>query len=134
MKRVALDPVAAPKSAKQAMAAAARVGRQGARIAAHAERLPPFGLRGFARRVRLAFECVNDVRARRYRALPWATLGSLAVALSYFLMPLDAIPDLIPLSGFVDDAAVLGLVFVAAEQDLRRYCAWRRLDPEDYFA
>jgi len=28
---------------------------------------------------------------------------------------------------------VLGLVFAAAETDLRGYCEWRGLDPTNYF-
>jgi uncharacterized membrane protein YkvA (DUF1232 family) len=86
-----------------------------------------------ANRVRLAFDCVNDVRAGRYEAIPWKSAASLAVALAYFLLPFDAVPDVLPLSGFVDDAAVLGMVFTAVEHDLRSYCAWRGFDAADYF-
>jgi uncharacterized membrane protein YkvA (DUF1232 family) len=40
------------------------------------------------------------------------------------------IPDYIPFSGFVDDAAVMSMIFRAAEQDLRRYLRWRGSDEE----
>jgi uncharacterized membrane protein YkvA (DUF1232 family) len=106
---------------------------RGAAIAAYAAQLRPSAWRGLAGRVRLALDLVQDVRAGRYASIPWTTAGSLAVALAYFLVPLDAVPDLLPLTGFVDDAAVLGLVFAAAERDLRQYCAWRGLDPAQYF-
>ena len=43
------------------------------------------------------------------------------------------IADAINRRGFIDDAAVLGLVFAAAETDLRGYCEWRGLDPTNYF-
>lgn len=111
----------------------ARMSGRGAAITAHARRLRPAAMRGLANRVRLALDCVNDVRAGRYAAIPWTTVGSLAVALAYFLLPLDAVPDVLPLTGFIDDAAVLGMVFGAAEHDLRSYCAWRGLDAADYF-
>jgi uncharacterized membrane protein YkvA (DUF1232 family) len=48
-------------------------------------------------------------------------------------MPLDLVPDFIPFSGFIDDAAVFAMVFGAAEADLRRYCDWKGLDPKEYF-
>ncbi|WP_280541901.1 YkvA family protein [Chromohalobacter sp. 11-W] len=34
-------------------------------------------------------------------------------ALGYFISPLDAIPDLIPAGGYVDDASVLGAALIA---------------------
>jgi len=34
-----------------------------------------------------------------------------AAALAYFILPLDAIPDLMPLAGFSDDAGVLATAF-----------------------
>jgi uncharacterized membrane protein YkvA (DUF1232 family) len=78
--------------------------------------------------VRLATDLLNDVRSGQYRQVPWATVGSLAMAVAYFVMPLDMIPDYIPFSGFVDDAAVMSMVFRAAEQDLQRYLRWRGRD------
>ena len=83
----------------------------------------------------------NALQLRRDRGLtsggdyrlPWKTVAALTAALAYFLAPIDAIPDFVPLAGFIDDAAVLGLVFGAAEADLRHYCAWRGFDPDGYF-
>ena len=123
----------ATKNPAGAAAWVARVSGRGAAIAAYATRLRPAALRVLANRVRLALDCLNDVRNGHYEAIPWKTAGSLAVALAYFLMPLDAIPDIVPVSGFVDDAAVFSLVFAAVEHDLRSYCAWRGFDAADYF-
>ncbi len=111
-----------------ALAMAAR----GKAIAAHLERVNPWRFRQLIGRVEVAIACVRDVVYGRYR-LPWKTVATLGAALAYFLAPIDAIPDFIPLTGFIDDAAVLGLVFGAAESDLRRYCDWRGLDPDEYF-
>jgi uncharacterized membrane protein YkvA (DUF1232 family) len=86
----------------------------------------------FIRRIELAGRCMRDIAIGEYR-LPWKTVAALTAALAYFLAPVDAIPDLVPLAGFVDDAAVLGLVFGAAESDLRTYCERRGLDPHKYF-
>jgi uncharacterized membrane protein YkvA (DUF1232 family) len=33
--------------------------------------------------------------------------GALAAALAYFVLPFDFVPDLLPMVGFADDAAVL---------------------------
>ena len=37
--------------------------------------------------------------------------GTVAAALAYFILPLDAIPDLLPIVGFSDDASVLAAAY-----------------------
>lgn len=113
------------KRPAEALAAAVAVGRNAGRIARYARRLRSGGFATFAEQVRLATDLLKDVRSGKYRQVPWATVGSLAMALAYFVAPLDMIPDYIPFTGFVDDAAIMGLVFRAAEQDLQQYLSWR---------
>lgn len=88
----------------------------------------------FVSQVRLAWHCIDDTVHRRYDRIPWATVGSLAGALAYFILPLDLIPDWIAGSGFLDDAAVLGAVMRAFDADLRRYAAWRERQSEPPYA
>lgn len=65
-----------------------------------------------------------DWQKGRYTQIPWSSLlGAIAAAL-YFVNPFDLIPDFIPLIGFVDDAAVLGLVLRAFQKDVQKYQAW----------
>jgi uncharacterized membrane protein YkvA (DUF1232 family) len=111
---------------------AAAMAARGAAIARHLQRVSPQRFGQLIRRVELAVECLRDVARGQYR-LPWKTVAALGAALAYFLSPIDLIPDFIPLTGFLDDAAVLGIVFAAAEADLRGYCDWRGLDPTAYF-
>jgi len=111
---------------------AAAMAARGVAIARLLQSVNPRRFGQFIRRVELAARCMRDVATGEYH-LPWKTVAALTAALAYFLAPIDAIPDFVPLTGFVDDAAVLGLVFGAAESDLRRYCARRGLDPRKYF-
>ncbi|MCB0393651.1 MAG: DUF1232 domain-containing protein [Bdellovibrionales bacterium] len=61
----------------------------------------------------------------------WLTKGSLSLqdkamivgALLYFINPFDAVPDLTPFVGFIDDLGVIGLVY--------RYLENRALDEND---
>jgi uncharacterized membrane protein YkvA (DUF1232 family) len=109
------------------------VAARGAAIATQLQRVSPRQLRQFLRRVELSAQFLRDVARGAYPHVPWRTAGALVAALAYFVAPLDAVPDFIPLTGLLDDAAVLSLVFGAAEADLRRYCAWRGADAEPYF-
>lgn len=61
---------------------------------------------------------------RSYTDLPWQTLVAGVAALVYLVMPLDALPDFIPLGGFLDDAAVLGFVIKSIRDDIRRFRWW----------
>ena len=53
---------------------------------------------------------INDVRALWRYLCAEPALGHAAIilfALGYFISPVDAVPDVIPLLGYVDDAAVI---------------------------
>ncbi|MGV6871654.1 YkvA family protein [Pseudochelatococcus sp. B33] len=59
----------------------------------------------FAEDLVAAYLCVKDPSTPpRVRYLLLAALG-------YFILPLDAVPDILPLIGFSDDIAVLAAVF-----------------------
>jgi uncharacterized membrane protein YkvA (DUF1232 family) len=80
---------------------------------------------------------VEDIVAAYYCALdpatPMRVRGMLLAALAYFILPFDLIPDMLPVLGFADDAALLTAVFglVAAHiTDTHRGAAARALDKE----
>lgn len=62
----------------------------------------------------------------RYREVPQRTLWAAAFAVAYFVVPADAIPDVIAAIGFADDAAVLAFVLQSLQGDLERFEAWER--------
>lgn len=74
---------------------------------------------------RLLASMVRDYWSRAYRQVPYATIGAGVVALLYVLNPFDFMPDVLPLIGQVDDAAVVAACLVLIEQDLYRYRQWK---------
>jgi uncharacterized membrane protein YkvA (DUF1232 family) len=64
-----------------------------------------------ARRVAAGLPFAEDLLAAYYcafdHATPMPVKVSLVGALAYFVLPFDALPDVFPLLGFTDDAAVL---------------------------
>ncbi len=52
--------------------------------------------------------------AARHPDTPWYVKALLASAVVYFVSPIDLVPDLTPLLGYVDDLAVLPLIFMLA--------------------
>lgn len=55
----------------------------------------------FAEDLLAAYYCAFD------RRTPLAAKATLVAAIAYFVLPADAIPDVLPVLGFTDDAAVL---------------------------
>jgi uncharacterized membrane protein YkvA (DUF1232 family) len=60
-----------------------------------------------------------------YRAISPKALVSVVAGLMYFLSPIDAIPDFIPVFGMLDDIAVLAWVMKSLSAELSAFRAWR---------
>ncbi|MGC5701246.1 DUF1232 domain-containing protein [Pseudomonas sp. NFXW11] len=66
-----------------------------------------------------------------YRAISPKALLSVVAGLMYFLSPVDAIPDFIPVFGMLDDIAVLVWLMKTLGDELDAFRAWRqRQKPE----
>lgn len=72
----------------------------------------------------LMWSLLQDYRAGNYTAIPWKFIAATGFAMIYLVSPLDVIPDFLVL-GFVDDAAVFGLVVSAFQSELEQYKAWK---------
>jgi uncharacterized membrane protein YkvA (DUF1232 family) len=71
--------------------------------------------------VKILFTLIQDYVKGEYREIPWWSLGSIVTALLYILMPFDALPDFIPITGYLDDAVVLKLCLDMVSKDLASY-------------
>ena len=90
--------------------------RKAARVAA---RLP------FAEDLLAAYYCAFD------RDTPLQVKAALLGALAYFVLPFDAVPDVLPFLGFADDAAILATALRMVANHLtpaHRAAAKRTLD------
>ena len=76
--------------------------------------------------VKILFNLVQDYVKGDYREVPWWSLGSISTALLYILMPMDALPDYIPVAGFLDDAVVLKLCLDMVANDLTKYLEFKQ--------
>ncbi|GJM27859.1 MAG: hypothetical protein DHS20C17_04940 [Cyclobacteriaceae bacterium] len=56
--------------------------------------------------------------------LPWITILMVVAALIYFVMPLDALPDFIPITGYLDDFAVIVAIYKKFKHDIDAFQAW----------
>lgn len=75
------------------------------------------------RRVAASIPFADDLLAAYYcafdRETPLPVKMSLIAALAYFVLPTDAIPDVFPVIGFTDDAAVLATAIKLVASHIR---------------
>lgn len=61
-----------------------------------------------------------------YRDVPVRTMLLVVAALLYFVNPLDLMPDIVPITGFADDFAILLWVYGSIRQEIEKFLAWER--------
>jgi uncharacterized membrane protein YkvA (DUF1232 family) len=67
----------------------------------------------FAEDLLAAYYCAFD------RTTPLQVKAMLVAAIAYFVLPFDAIPDMLPVIGFTDDAAVLATAIKLVASHMR---------------
>lgn len=67
---------------------------------------------------------INAYANGTYREIPIASLLMILVAVIYLVSPVDLIPDVIPVAGFIDDALVVSLALKQVKADLDAFMEW----------
>ena len=83
-------------------------------------------LSGLFDNIRTAYDMVSDSVTGKYQGVAKSTLALLAGGLAYLALPLDLVPDFIPVAGWVDDAAVLAWIFKRCADEFQKYKAFKR--------
>ena len=69
---------------------------------------------------------VSDYANGSYKEIPMETITAIVVAILYVVSPIDLIPDMVPVVGYVDDVAVVTFVLSQVHKDVDRYCEWKQ--------
>ena len=78
-------------------------------------------LAGLFNNIRTAYEMISDSVTGKYKGVSKGTLMLLAGGLAYLALPIDLVPDFIPVAGWMDDAAVLGWIFTRCADEFKKY-------------
>ena len=62
----------------------------------------------------------------QYSNLPWKTLIIALTGIIYFVNPLDAIPDILPVVGLVDDAALIAFIAKSIGSEVAEFLKWEK--------
>ncbi|KYG75650.1 YkvA family protein [Roseivirga spongicola] len=76
----------------------------------------------------LVVRMISNSVSGRYPDMPWQTLVMIVAGLIYFIAPIDALPDFIPVAGFLDDATILAWLGKSFQDDLNKYREWEELN------
>ena len=68
---------------------------------------------------------LGDYVRGNYRDTPWSSIAAVTAAILYFASPIDLIPDVIPIIGYLDDAFVVALAVDFVRDDLVLYRQWK---------
>ena len=68
---------------------------------------------------------VRSYYKKEYEDAPLGTIIAIISALTYFVSPIDIVPDSIPVIGYFDDAAVVAACWKLVESDVKEYELWR---------
>jgi uncharacterized membrane protein YkvA (DUF1232 family) len=86
-------------------------------------------LQRFIEDAKLLIAMIQDYWNKRYRQVPFGTIGAIAFTLIYVLNPFDLVPDVLPIIGEIDDAVVVTACLMLIESDLRKYKDWKDHQP-----
>jgi len=68
---------------------------------------------------------IHSFVRKEYRDISIWSIVAVLASLIYFVSPIDLIPDVVPVVGLADDAAVIGIALKVVGDDLKAYKAWR---------
>ncbi|MBO3700028.1 DUF1232 domain-containing protein [Fabibacter sp. E12] len=76
--------------------------------------------------LKLVSRMVTNTVSGSYKDMPWQTFVMIIAGLLYFIAPLDALPDFIPIAGLLDDATILVWLGKCFREDLENYKTWEQ--------
>ena len=80
----------------------------------------------FFDKVKTMMRMLRSYISGEYSEIPWKSLLMIIGALLYFMMPIDMIPDFIPLTGLADDITIVFLVFGSINEDIENFLEYEQ--------
>ena len=76
--------------------------------------------------LRLFIRIINAYTSKDYTYVPWKTICLIVAGLIYFIYPVDLIPDFIPVSGLIDDVALIAWIYESIQDDIEKFLEWEK--------
>jgi len=79
-------------------------------------------------KLKLILEILQQYRKGYYRKMPWRSVAAITFTLLYIINPLDMIPDVLPVLGYIDDISVFMALLKLIDQDIHDYKDWKTVE------
>lgn len=76
-------------------------------------------------KLKLLIEILKEYHKGNYKKIPWRSIAAISFTLLYIINPIDMIPDVLPLLGYVDDLSVFMGLLKLIEKDVNDYKSWK---------
>ncbi len=76
-------------------------------------------------KLRLLVDLLKEYRSGNYRIIPWRSVAAITFTLLYILNPLDIVPDVLPVFGYMDDMSVFMALYGLVDKDIEAYKEWK---------
>ena len=88
-------------------------------------------LKKFRDQILLMFQLIDYYVKGKYNRIAWRSIAAVAGTLLYVLLPVDLIPDMIPVAGFLDDAGVVAAALKLIGIDLKGFSDWKNKEDHE---
>lgn len=82
-------------------------------------------LKSLMESIRLAYDLISDSVKGNYKGVSKGTIALLVGGLAYLALPIDLVPDFIPVAGWLDDGVVLTWIFAQCADEFKKYKAFK---------
>ena len=72
------------------------------------------------------YSLCKDYFSGTYKDVSVATIATILGTFGYIIFPLDIIPDIIPILGWIDDALCVRFCLSALEKEITKYRIWKK--------
>ncbi|NBC57696.1 MAG: DUF1232 domain-containing protein [Bacteroidetes bacterium] len=76
-------------------------------------------------KLKLLLELLKQYKSGKYKTIPWRSVTSITFTLLYIINPLDIVPDILPVVGYVDDISVFMALMRLIDEDVKDFKQWK---------
>ncbi len=84
------------------------------------------------KKFKLLLEILQQYKKGTYRKIPWRSVASITFTLLYVINPLDIVPDVLPIVGYVDDVSVFMALMRLVDEDIKDFESWKSSQVSEY--
>ena len=83
-------------------------------------------IKNFSEHISLFVRIVESYSSGKYTYVPWKSIALIVAGILYFIYPVDLIPDFIPISGIIDDVALIAWIYKSVDEDIQKFLEWEK--------